>query len=244
MIPTLDISLFHKILVLVEDRGEITLADLKAFGSTRQTLGALGRLEGLGYIERIKDEKDVFRFSLTEKGDASLATILERIPKPDQRWDYNWRMILFDIPESQRTVRQMFRLKLMDLGARMLQSSVWITPDATIISKFQRIINDLDFGHTVHFFEAKHVGDNVINIDSLWNLSDLAKEYKDLFKRFDKELNTLKRADDASFLAKCMIINLALVTKKDPHLPAELMPKNWIGYQTEAWYQKLRHYCN
>ncbi|HEY1074535.1 MAG TPA: PaaX family transcriptional regulator C-terminal domain-containing protein, partial [Patescibacteria group bacterium] len=239
MTRTSDLSLFHKILVLTEDKGEIVLDDLKQFGSTRQTLGALGRLEGLKLIERTKEEKRNV-FTLTEKGDLVLADILGHLPDSEKNWDGKWRIILFDIPESKRTVRQMFRIKLLDFGARMLQSSVWITPNKSVADKFYDLIMQTEFAHTVQFFEAKHFGNNAIDVLSLWQLDKLDKEYRELFKELDTQLKNLKKQKDISFTAKCMIVSLALVAKKDPHLPVELMPKKWAGLEAEAWYKKIR----
>lgn len=242
MTRTPDLSLFHKILVLTEDKGEIVLDDLKQFGSTRQTLGALGRLEGLKLIERTKND-DTHFFSLTEKGDVLLADILGHLPDSEKNWDGKWRIILFDIPESKRTVRQMFRIKLLDFGARMLQSSVWITPNKSVADKFYDLTAATEFAHTVQFFEAKHFGANIIDTKSLWQLEALDKEYRVLYKELEDQLKTLKKQKDISFTAKCMIVSLALLAKKDPHLPAELMPKNWAGFEAESWYKKIRPYC-
>jgi phenylacetic acid degradation operon negative regulatory protein len=236
------ISLFHQILILTEDKGSATLKDIEPLGDKRQTLGALGRLEGLHYIERQKKSNND-SFILTDKGDALLASIIESIPLNGHNWDRKWRIILFDIPESQRTVRQMFRLKLLDFGARMLQSSVWISPYPSVTGKFSQIIEAYNFSHAVHFFEAVAVGTNDIDVTNLWHLDDLAKQYKELFGSFTKTYTKLSRSKDPSFEAKCMIISLGLLMRKDPYLPPEYMPSQWIGYKALIWYQKIRPFC-
>lgn len=238
--PTL--SLFYKILIFVEDKDTVSLPTVMSFGGIRQTLGALGRLEGLNYISRTKsDEADYF--TLTETGDDVLADMIGRIPTSHTDWDKKWRIILFDIPESQRTVRQLFRLKLMDLGVRMLQSSVWITPSESAAAKFQELVNEHKFQDTVYIFESKQLGSRPIDVFDLWELKELEAEYKDLFAYFKKEVPKIEKDENASYRAKCAILMLSLLTKKDPNLPPELMPKDWIGYEAEQWYQKLRHFC-
>jgi phenylacetic acid degradation operon negative regulatory protein len=238
--PTL--SLFYKILLFVEDKENVSLPTIMSFGSTRQTLGALGRLEGLNYIERTKSP-DGDMFTLTDSGDNVIADMIERIPHSEHVWDKKWRIVLFDIPESQRTVRQLFRLKLMDLGVRMLQSSVWITPSPHAAEKFQELVAEHNFEDAVFVFESKQMGDRVIDVYNLWHLKDLEEEYKDLFAYFKKEVPKLEKSPNASYEAKCCIVMLSLLTKKDPYLPPELMPKDWIGYQAKDWYQKLRPFC-
>ncbi len=49
------------------------------------------------------------------------------IPVP-AKWDKKWRMILFDIPETDRYAREKFVNKIKELGMQLLQQSVWIHP--------------------------------------------------------------------------------------------------------------------
>src|SRR3989344_3150089 len=49
------------------------------------------------------------------------------INKP-RRWDENWRIVFFDIPESKRGKRLLFTTKLRQIGFRPLQLSTWIHP--------------------------------------------------------------------------------------------------------------------
>ena len=237
------LSFFYKILILVEDKGHVSLNDLVTLGTTRQALGALGRLEGLGYIERHKEDKETY-FTLTEKGDDALAEILDRMPSSEQPWDGSWYLILFDIPESKRTLRQMFRLKLMDLGAQMLQSSVWITPSHKVVEHFQNQVNEHDVSDLVYVFKTQLLDNEKLNIAKLWHLNDLEQSYKTLFKECEKTLSRGKNQKDASYHAKCNIVSLALLARKDPQLPEALMPKGWVGHTAEAWYKKLRAFCS
>ena len=236
------LSAFHKMLIYIEDRERVRLPDLSQFASKRQMLGALGRLEGLHYIERIQLNDEDF-FILTEKGDTVLATIIANLPTKPPEWDGKWRMILFDIPESQRTIRQMVRLKLIDLGVRMLQSSVWITPYEEVAAHFRQFISNETWNKRVHIFESRQRDANPINVAQLWNLSSLEYEYKALFTYLNKTYKSLEKSPVPSYDAKCLIVQLALVAKKDPHLPQDLMPPRWIGYEAQNWYQKLRIYC-
>lgn len=50
-----------------------------------------------------------------------------KIAKP-KRWDRKWRLIIFDIPESQRLARMALTSKLKSLDCQLLQQSVWIHP--------------------------------------------------------------------------------------------------------------------
>jgi len=50
-----------------------------------------------------------------------------KIAKP-KRWDGKWRMIIFDIPENKKIVREALRKKIQELGFQELQKSVFIYP--------------------------------------------------------------------------------------------------------------------
>lgn len=49
------------------------------------------------------------------------------IPQPD-RWDRNWRIVFFDIPEVHKSARDALSHKLKQLGFVQLQRSVWVHP--------------------------------------------------------------------------------------------------------------------
>ena len=69
---------------------------------------------------------------LTEKGKTKL-NLLEmkdwKINKP-KKWDGRWRMLIFDIPEKKRPLREKIRSTLFSIGFMRLQDSVWIFPYA------------------------------------------------------------------------------------------------------------------
>lgn len=44
------------------------------------------------------------------------------------KWDKKWRVVIFDIPEKNKKLRNYFREVLVGLGFEKLQNSVWISP--------------------------------------------------------------------------------------------------------------------
>ena len=71
------------------------------------------------------------RIVLTEKG-KELAEGLSlkeqlRLAKP-RRWDHKWRIIMFDIWERRRRVRDQLRGSLEEVGFVKIQNSVWMYP--------------------------------------------------------------------------------------------------------------------
>ena len=50
-----------------------------------------------------------------------------KIKKP-AKWDGEWRIVIFDIPEKFKQAREVLRIKLKELGFLELQKSVFILP--------------------------------------------------------------------------------------------------------------------
>lgn len=87
----------------------------------------IDRLSQKGYIKlkSLQPEEGVL---LTEKGNQKLLEIaLTKIEKK-KRKDGKWLMVIFDIPEKLRKLRDLFRENLYFLGFKELQKSVWISP--------------------------------------------------------------------------------------------------------------------
>ena len=68
--------------------------------------------------------------SLTAKGRAMLhRTESGALPiKKPRRWDKKWRVLIFDIPERKKRVRDMVRRTLSETGMLRIQDSVWLYP--------------------------------------------------------------------------------------------------------------------
>ncbi|MFZ5366216.1 MAG: hypothetical protein ACOZBZ_02885 [Patescibacteria group bacterium] len=78
----------------------------------------------------IGEEDGEVVIKLAEKGKTYLLKYdLERmkIKKPG-KWDGKWRVVVFDIPNSQKGEREVFREKLKQLEFYPLQKSVFLTP--------------------------------------------------------------------------------------------------------------------
>ena len=56
-----------------------------------------------------------------------LKSIKKEIPKPE-KWNGLWQLVIFDIPEKEREVRDLLRDKLKFLGFKQVQKSVWVFP--------------------------------------------------------------------------------------------------------------------
>src|SRR3989344_3733380 len=91
---------------------------------------ALYRLQGKELIifSKTKERRPIAR--LTERGKKVIEQIVLRDYKISETalWDGKWRVVIFDIREKRRRVRQKLRILLAGAGMLRLQDSVWIHP--------------------------------------------------------------------------------------------------------------------
>ena len=67
---------------------------------------------------------------ITDKGEKHLLkeTLYENLKNKKKKWDGKWRILIFDIPEKKKSVREHIRYILISVGFMRLQDSVWIYP--------------------------------------------------------------------------------------------------------------------
>ncbi|MCK5332863.1 hypothetical protein KAJ41_03305 [Candidatus Parcubacteria bacterium] len=85
------------------------------------------RLKKNGYIN-IKNLKNNQGIALTKKGAERVLKVKLKASGKKKRSDGKWQMIIFDIPENKRYLRDLLREQLRLLEYKMLQQSIWICP--------------------------------------------------------------------------------------------------------------------
>ncbi len=71
------------------------------------------------------------RYILTTGGQRKLARLQFadfQLKATKKDWDGKWRLVCFDIPETEQYVRKLFQAKLSELGFYRLQNSVFVYP--------------------------------------------------------------------------------------------------------------------
>lgn len=91
----------------------------------RRVSQAYSRLIKEGLLKR-SAEKVV----LTEKGTRLAEDFLrkEKFKNKPRKWDHKWRVIMFDVWERRRSVRDELRRALEEVGFVKIQNSVWVYP--------------------------------------------------------------------------------------------------------------------
>ncbi|HEY4498982.1 MAG TPA: CRISPR-associated endonuclease Cas2 [Candidatus Paceibacterota bacterium] len=96
----------------------------KQQASASAIYGARKRLARRGFIAY---RENVWR--ITGKGKQEFRFMLASMESPrKRRWDKKWRMLIFDIREERKNIREKVRRTLISLGFYRLQDSVWVYP--------------------------------------------------------------------------------------------------------------------
>lgn len=129
---------------------------------------AAGRLVAKKQAQWIKRDKSYY-LQLTEKGKKALAFEQARmsLEKPKRKWDGQWRMVVFDVPERRRNIRNRLCALMREVGFVRLQESVWVYP------------------HDCEDFMALLKAELRIGKDVLYVIADRIEHDVQLRKRFD-----------------------------------------------------------
>jgi hypothetical protein len=84
-------------------------------------------LKTRNYI-KVKNLEGKKAIILTKEGLGRTLKASFKIEKKKKRKDGRWIMLIFDMPEKRRKSRDLLRSILFNLGYKMFQQSVWITP--------------------------------------------------------------------------------------------------------------------
>ena len=101
----------------------------RAFYKKQSIYNTLSRLQKQGYLRKEKRAgKVVYKLpAVVRKELEAFEKLTLKVQSPAD-WDKRWRLVSFDIPETQHKYRDTLRWKLKRLGLEKFQQSIWITP--------------------------------------------------------------------------------------------------------------------
>ena len=186
----------------------------------------LNRLDREGYIQRVLIDGQV-HFRITSTGRKQLVKSYPALSLANKPWDGFWRMVVFDVPERKRQLRDLLRRHLKKLGFGRLQGSVYISP--------------YDHGKSfLDFLQIKGLTGNVLLMESkqkylgkpehlakkAWDLQTIAERYQRIIDKLGTRFGIQDQQKREEFLKKTYRQYLEILAD-DPYLPKELLPKNW-----------------
>jgi len=154
------------------------------------------------------------------------------ILSPQKKWDKNWYLVIFDIPEKLHRKRDILREKLKKLGFGQLQQSVWISP-INYLPVLEKIIFNYQLEPYVIFSQTNKIGRDTSRelAEKIWKLNELNKKYQKFISDWKRTHNKKERG----FLQ----MRYLQILSKDPQLPKELLPERWAGNKAHQLIKNL-----
>lgn len=162
--------------------------------------------------------------------DEGRSRIFERAPGP---WDGLWHMLMYSVPEIDRSLRERLRKKLAWHGFGPLSASVWVSPHNR--TDAVRAEFGGSPGLVVDAFHARSDGATADRdiVERCWDLVALHRDYTDLLGEYKPRLKAYRagrlRGRDALVERMQLIHDYRMFPFRDPDLPPELLPTDWPG---------------
>jgi len=180
--------------------------------SEKQVSGSVRRLVRRGFLSR-NGRGDKAAYRLTARGQQRVRERMSRFILEPLVWDGKWRMVIFDIEETQHKTRNRLRWFLKSLGFGRLQLSIWISP-FPVREILEEFLAQSGLGKAALVAEADYVSgwDSQELASRVWGNSALAERYR----RF-----TLQ-CEQAEWATAELREEFATLVKADPFLPEGL----------------------
>lgn len=189
---------------------------------------AVSKMLKTGYLEKvIKNGEPYLR--LTGRGKKALTRDFSFFVWQKKNWDGYWRMVFYDIPEEGRKRRVSLQEQLKNLGFGALQESVYISP-FDVAEDVREFIETENLGDFVFVAVSKKLlaGSEKALAERIWKLEELNEKYSFLYQKIKDG-----QSGDEIFSEYEEIL------RRDPCLPKELLPDDWLGKKVYGAMRKL-----
>ena len=191
------------------------------------------RMRKEGWLDSRREGRETV-YALTDSAwellDEGRARIFQRARGP---WDGQWHMIVYSVPETERTLREQLRKKLAWFGFGPLSSAIWLSPH----DRTDHVLHAFADAPTVKLdtFRSRSKGleaDRDI-AGRAWELEKLNRDYAELLEAYRPRLAEYRagalRGPAALTERMRLIHDYRLFPFRDPDLPPELLPSAWHG---------------
>ena len=207
--------------------------------SRKSTYQSYYRMAKTGEIEKeIINGEPVLK--ITAKGNRLLNESIPMRRLAKKRWDKCWRMVIFDIPEEKRIIRDRLRNKLISLSFAMWQRSIYVTPHDVLREFGDYLVEKKYHPECVCIVARRHdFGDDRALASRVFKLDELNRKYLDLrddFESFQLEVGEGLGEKKTVTKFKGLWDDYQEILLADPCLPRELLPADWCeGDAREAF---------
>ncbi len=141
-------------------------------------------------------------------------SVLRLIKKP---WDKKWRFVVFDIPQENRTIRDIIRRRLKEWGFKFFQRSIWFSP-LPLTNKVKQLDKHIDDTDYLTIIEGTIFRCNPQKlVEEKWEINNWKT----------KAQNWCSQIKNKNKLTKESQIKFWNLIESHPKVPLDLLPPNW-----------------
>lgn len=199
-------------------------------------------------IEKVEKNGEIY-IRITSKGHKTIQRDFPMLLLQRRKWDGKWRIVMFDVEEINKRVRDRLRKKLKELGFGMLQKSVFISPH-DILKDFSEFAETSGINDCLYLLETHKliIGNEREFANKVWKLEDLNEKYKNIVDEINESKNShmisnsdrIKKSDSEMqqemYGIKAKWLKIII---DDPFLPKIFLTKPWYGDQAEKLVKRL-----
>ena len=205
---------------------------------------SVSRLRKKGLITSSQNDGSLPSLKLTSEAKAKLPAYYSPHKFWNRKWNKWWYILMFDVPEKERSYRDTLRAFLKQRHFGCLQRSVWVTP-TDVRADYDDLNKAASVDSVAFLFEAKTVlgfGNQSV-VREAWDFRNINR-VQELYVQFAGEnLKQLQKeaVSENEILQLLRMDNLAYAQamSNDPLLPKELHPTGYTGPQVADLHQKL-----
>lgn len=210
---------------------------------------AMSRLKSRGLLEARRLD-GVAGYGVTRRGAAILAEGDRRIfDRPRAAAADGWLLVVFSVPEKERSRRHALRSRLTWLGFGTVAAGAWIAP-AHLADETAQVLEADGMAGYVSVFRADYLafGDVTEKVGQWWDLDRLERLYQAFIESAGPVLarwrlggrRPAERPDDAFADYVRVLTAWRRLPFLDPGLPSGLLPADWRGAQAGELFGELR----
>ncbi len=188
-------------------------------------------------IKKIVYKNQVY-FELTGQGKEKIVRKFPLLALQKKTWDKKWRLVMYDVAEKKKRIRNYLRNKLREFGFAELQKSVFISPH-DFLKDIHEFLEERSLLHNVILIETENFfAGNIKELaNQLWHLDKINTDYKEIcdFFHYHKKIDDRLRESEQVRILRWKLIYALL---NDPYLPEEFLPEGWCGEKVR---KLLRH---
>ena len=167
---------------------------------------------------------------LTSKGKKELIRDFPFLSLQMKKWDGLFTQASYDIKETNRKTRKLWQVKLKELNFGQLQRSVYISP-FNLSDDLCEFIKERKLEGKVYISRVKFIDIDLKELAyKTWSLKNLEKAYEKLLEEWEEG-----KLAPQEFLSSYFDLLF-----NDPHLPKDLLPKDWPGFTLQKIARKAQ----